>query len=237
MVNWDAEDIKQFKKEAKTAQQEYCDLLGDREWDVIDSWDWNILRRKVGFGIFGPPGSTPSDNNQNTGYNKDQREVIEKVCDQLVENLNFRNRNIHFACIFVIMKVFDKRYTVPVFKAKRENQNSSQCVFVDTGARKYTSWDDYLGKNTLQKCIYCYPTRGLYEENSANEVCVSFGTSPACDFVSRVFSIFDKAATVVTVAATGVGVAALCTVPIAGPIMAATAIAGASTGRASRNYR
>ena len=229
MVNWNTEDVKEFKKEARNSQQEYCDLLGDREWDVIESWEWNIFRRKVGFGIFGPPSSTPSSDNQNTGYNKEQLEVIEKICDQLVENFNFRNKNIHFACIFVVMKVFDKRYTIPVFKAKRENESSSQSVFVDTGARKYTSWDDYLSNNTLQKCIYCYPTRGLYENNSDNEVHVSFGTSPACDFISRVFSIFDSVSTFVTLTATGVGVAALCTVPIAGPIMAATVVAGVST--------
>ncbi|XP_045770870.1 uncharacterized protein LOC123871232 [Maniola jurtina] len=230
MVNWDAEDIKQFKKEARTSQQEYCDLLGDREWDVIENWEWNILRRKVGFGLYGPPAATPTSDNRNTGYDKEQLDVIEKICDQLVENLNFKNNNIRFACIFVVMKVFDKRYTVPVFKAKRDVDGSSGCVFVDTGARKYADWQDYLSNNTLQKCIYCYPTRGLYEYTEDNEVRVSFGTSPACDFISRVFSIFDTAATCVTVVATGVGVAALCTVPVAGPILAATAVAGATTG-------
>lgn len=229
MVNWDAEDVKEFKKEARMSQQEYCDLLGDREWDVIENWAWNIFRRKVGFGIYGPPSETPSSDNKDTGYVTEQLDVIEKICDQLVETLNFKQRNIHFACIFVVMKVFDKRYTVPVFKAKRDDEPSSKSVFVDTGARKYSSWSDYLANNTLEKCIYCYPTNGLYETNSDNEVCVKFGTSPACDFISRVFSIFDTVSTVVTITATGVGVAALCTVPIAGPIMAATAIAGVST--------
>nr|XP_034837770.1 uncharacterized protein LOC117994001 [Maniola hyperantus] len=230
MVNWDADDIKQFKKEARTSQQEYCDLLGDREWDVIKNFNWTILRRKIGFGLYGSPSATPTDDNLNTGYTKEQLSVIEKIYEQLVENLYFRMNNIRFACIFVVMKDFDKRYTVPVFKAKRDVDDSSGCVYVDTGARKYYDWQDYLSNNTLQKCIYCYPTRGLYEYNKDNEVCVSFGTSPACNFISRVFSIFDTAATYVTYTATGVGVAALCTVPIAGPILAATAVAGVTTG-------
>uniref|UniRef100_A0A1B6M3D4 DUF4781 domain-containing protein n=2 Tax=Graphocephala atropunctata TaxID=36148 RepID=A0A1B6M3D4_9HEMI len=288
MVNWDAEDVKAFKKKARSSQQDYCDMLGDREWDEIESKEWTILRKKVGFGIYGPPSSLPSSDNRNTGYTKEQLELIEKICDQLVDGLNFGDRDIHFACIFVIMKVFDKCYTVPVFKAKSVNPlgviadagryphaphshrtstpitmfgaaselliatinpldiignvqrltsftadaqiaKASQCVFVDTGARKYSDWEDYLGNNTLQKCIYCYPTRGLYENDSNNEVCISFGTSPACDLISRVVSIFDTVSTVVTVAATGVGIAALCTVPIAGPVLAATAVAGVST--------
>uniref|UniRef100_A0A1B6EX91 DUF4781 domain-containing protein n=1 Tax=Cuerna arida TaxID=1464854 RepID=A0A1B6EX91_9HEMI len=230
MVNWDDEDVRQFKKEAQTLQQEYCDLLGDREWDVIEKSKWSIFRRKVGFGIFGPPPSVPTPENRETGYNKEQLDVIEKVCDQLVETLDFNNCNIHFACIFVVMKVFKDHYTVPLFKAKGEYESSSKCVFVDTGARKYSSWDDYLKNNNLQKCIYCYPTYGLYENNESNEVCVTFGTSPACDLTRRMFSFLDTVSTVVTVSATAVGVAALCTVPVAGPIMAATAIAGVSTG-------
>ncbi|KAG8271668.1 hypothetical protein J6590_057688 [Homalodisca vitripennis] len=230
MVNWDAEDVREFKKEAQTTQQEYCDLLGDREWDVIEVNSRSILRRKVGFGIFGPPPSIPTPENRETGYSKEQFDVLEKVCDQLVETLDFSNRNIHFACIFMVMKVFNDRYTVPLFKAKGEDESSSKCVFVDTGARKYSSWDDYLQNNTLQKCIYCYPTNGLYENNNSNEVCVSFGTSPACDVTSRVLSFLDTVSTVATVSATIVGVAALCTVPIAGPIMAASVAAGVSTG-------
>lgn len=229
MVNWDSEDVKNFKTEARASQQEYCDLLGDREWDVIENCEWTIFRRKVGFGIYGPPSSTPSDGNKNTGYTSEQLDVIEKICDQLVENFCFKVHNIHFACIFVVVKVFEKRYTVPVFKAKQEHDSSSQCVFVDTSARKYSNWDDYLNNNTLEKCIYCYPTHGLYETNCDNKVRVSFGTSPACDFVRRVFSVFDTASTVAAVAATGVGVVALCGIPIVGPIMSATAIAGLST--------
>lgn len=230
MVNWDADDIQEFKKQARSKQQEYCDLLGDREWDAIDHWEWTILRQKVGFGIFGPPGATPDTDNKHTGYNKSQLDIIEKVCDQLVENLNFRNRTIHFACIFVVVKVFEKSYTVPVFKAKKDEDSSSKCVYVDTGARKYSDWSDYLDKNTLEKCIYCYPAEGLYETSQQNEVLVKFGTSPACDLVNRIFSIFDTVSTVVAITATGVGVAALLTVPIAGPVLAATAAASVSTG-------
>ncbi|XP_026318242.1 uncharacterized protein LOC113228990 isoform X2 [Hyposmocoma kahamanoa] len=231
MVNWNSNDIKEFKKQAKATQQEYEDLLGDREWDVIEAWEWTIFRKKVGFGLYGPPHTEPSSDNRQTGYKKEQLEQIETICDQLVDGLNFKNQNILFACIFVVGKIWNYRFTVPVFKAKRDCKNSNGCNYVDGNARKYSSWkDDYLQANNLPKCVYCYPTRGKYERNSENEVCVSFGTSPACDFVNRVFGIFDTVSTVVTVGATVVGVAALCTVPIAGPLMAATAVGSVSTG-------
>ncbi|CAG7833431.1 unnamed protein product [Allacma fusca] len=76
--------------------------------------------------------------------------------------------------------------------------------------------------------MYCYPHDGFYSGDE--EVQVDFGTSPACDLVNRIFSVFDVAATVVTVGATAVGIAALCTIPIAGPIAATAAVAGASSG-------
>lgn len=231
MVNWQSDDIKEFKKLAKASQQEYEDLLGDREWDIIEPWEWTILRKKVGFGLYGPPSIEPSSENRQTGYKKEQLDQIEKICDQLVDSLNFKNQNILFACVFVVGKIWNERFTVPVFKAKRDCKNTYWCNYVDSSARKYSSWTtDYLQKNKLPKCVYCYPTHGKYERNSDNEVCVSFGTSPACDFVNRMFSVFDSVATVVTVGATVVGVAALCTIPIAGPIMATTAVASVSTG-------
>lgn len=231
MVNWDSEDIRKFKKQARATQQEYEALLGDRQWDVIEPWKWTILRRKVGFGLYGPPQMEPNSENRNTGYKKEQLDQIEKICDQLVDDLNFKEQSILFACVFIVGKIWDKHFVVPVFKAKRDRMNVYWCNYVDSSARKYSSWtDDYLQKNKLPKCVYCYPTLGKYERNSNDEVCVSFGTSPACDLVNRVFSVCDNIATFTTIGTSIIGIAALCAVPIAAPIIAASAVASVSTG-------
>jgi hypothetical protein len=230
MVNWDDPDIIRWKDDARELQQEYLDLLGDREWDVIEKCDWTVFRRKVGFGMYGPPSSLPSHDNNDTGYAKDQVDQIEKVCVQLVDGFDFHNGDIHFACVFVVGRIFADRITVPVFKAKSSEDGGSPGVYVDTCARKYNSWSDYLEKNKLPKCIYCYPKCGKYERNNDGRVEVGFGTSPACDFINRVASFMDGATTVLSLGATVVGVLAITPfVPVA-PILASSAFCTVSAG-------
>lgn len=232
MVNWEDKDVEAFKEEARDIQQVNCDLLGDREWDVVEIDEWTILRRKVGYGLYREPESEPEDDNKHTGYSKEQLNEIEKICNQLVgckesQSVTLKHRSIHFACIYIVMKL-DQLYPTPVFKAKLEDDTEG--IFVDSSARKYSKWNDYLEDNILPKCIYCYPTNGLYEtDGDDGAVCVKFDTSPACKVAKRVLNFADTAATCVAFATVAVGVAAMCTVPVAGPIIAASSAAVTST--------
>ncbi|CAG7833430.1 unnamed protein product [Allacma fusca] len=85
-ADWGCEDVQKWKTEAKKQQQTYFELLGDRDWDVVDKGEWTLLRQKVGYGVYGPPSTVPTEGNKYTGYDDKQLEHIEKICVKLKRN-------------------------------------------------------------------------------------------------------------------------------------------------------
>ncbi len=72
MPNWDKAEVRLWKKEAREQQLMFYEKLGDRRWDFIEKKDWQVLQRRVGYALCGPP---QSEDNEFLGYSAEQFKV------------------------------------------------------------------------------------------------------------------------------------------------------------------
>lgn len=163
-----------WRDEARREQQKYLELLGSRLWHVISPGLWTILRRKVGYGLYGDPDELPNPTNELTGYTAEKLKRIKEVCGNLTEYLDFENHGILFACLFVIAHMDGQRKTVPIFRAAAYIERPHLCVFVDMRARRFYDWLDFFRDETLPVGSYCAPCDGFYQADSDGEVLLSF---------------------------------------------------------------
>ncbi|XP_003741637.1 uncharacterized protein LOC100898257 [Galendromus occidentalis] len=210
-----------WKEEARAEQQQCLLLLGNRLWDEIEPNAETILRRKIGFGLYGPPPKPDPGADGSYGYETEQFECIEKLSNNLIHQFNFKDEGILFACIYVIARIDDHNHRIPIFKAKSIDAQSCVCIFVDPSARIYSDWDDWLNNNRLPACTYCAPSEGVYRANAENEVQLSFQNSPASS--AGLIGALDVTSTVLAAGAAGLWVASWF-VPVAGPVLTATAL-------------
>uniref|UniRef100_A0A914WQT6 Uncharacterized protein n=1 Tax=Plectus sambesii TaxID=2011161 RepID=A0A914WQT6_9BILA len=69
MPNWEKEDVRLWKKDAREQQLLFYEKLGDRRWDFIEKKDWVVLQRRVGYALCGPP---QCEDNACLGYSEEQ---------------------------------------------------------------------------------------------------------------------------------------------------------------------
>uniref|UniRef100_V5G249 DUF4781 domain-containing protein n=1 Tax=Anoplophora glabripennis TaxID=217634 RepID=V5G249_ANOGL len=239
MVNWSEADIVEWEEAAYKEQNAFCHMLGDRRWDRIKPNEGVILRRKIGYGLYGPPTRNPDPKNPyDIGYKPEEDIEIKKIYDVILEEgKEYENRgHTWFACIFISCKMYDKRFTFPVFRIlknyAKDNYSKNNCTFIDHNCRVYETWDDYLANNTLPACLILYPRDGIYQlKDNENVDCIK-DRSCACYVSSRTIGVLDYAATAAGIGASAIGLAAICAVPIAGPIMAGAV----GTGLVSSGY-
>ncbi|KAF4528170.1 hypothetical protein B566_EDAN016532 [Ephemera danica] len=226
MPDWEAEDIRNWKREVKEVQQDYCNLLGDRDYDEVPIEN-NLLKRKVGYAFFGVPNNAGNDDeNDILGYDDEQCAIINSTCNKLRELQN-NNNVINMSTTFVMCKIFEKKIVFPVIRGYNVQNNTYH--FIDMSLRIYENWQDFLSNNKLPKCIYCYTSNGYYHTDENDNVQVGFGTSPACDLKSRTAEVLDYSGMAVGIGCTVVGLASLF-VPVVGPITAAALYSGVTTG-------
>ncbi|CAF1520597.1 unnamed protein product [Rotaria magnacalcarata] len=130
------------------------------------------------------------------------------------------------ATVFVSVKVWEKRYFLPVFRLLWSDINNTELShYIDHTGRTYESWTDYLENNHLPKCMYCYPKYGFYSCSSGwkhefdpdLEPTIEFGTSPACHLFSRTGCGLNDVSTVADTVATDVNVVSRC--PLLTPVL------------------
>ncbi|XP_003741638.1 uncharacterized protein LOC100898406 [Galendromus occidentalis] len=212
--------LDEWKHEARKVQQGYFLLLGDRLWDDIGPGEEIVLRRKIGFGLHGPPFVLPSDANKHTGYEGEKLELIDEISNKLTQPNKFSSEGIHFACIYILACFDEKSHTIPLFKAKAAKTESDSCMFVDTCARVYSSWDDWVNNEKLPACTYCAPMGGSYVADPENEVMLSYSESLATSVGAKVVNALDDTTSAISWAATGLFLASFF-VPIARPLATA----------------
>ncbi|KAH8378673.1 hypothetical protein KR009_000650, partial [Drosophila setifemur] len=128
----------------------------------------------------------------------------------------------------------------PVFRARRcvsgssgRSSDSSDCcnVFVDENGRVYQNWNQYVANNELPEGIMVAPERGLYRLVK-DHVRLDKYVTPAGSSNKKVLGYLDTGSALGGFVAACVPIAALCTLPVSGPVMA---VAGA-VGLASAGY-
>ncbi|XP_076625984.1 uncharacterized protein LOC143344136 [Colletes latitarsis] len=237
---WDEPETKKWEKTARDIQQMFYLTFEGKQWDVYQKKEYDLLRTKVCYALFGPP----KDANDNFGnienaYDEDKRDSGDKIKDKIIQvHQNYSHcRSLHVGIIFVYCKQDDKQFYVPIFRI-RINETTEESYYVDTNCRVYESWNDWEKNNKLEMMLYCYPKPGFYtcskdsryKFDVKGDVALEFGTSPACDLISRIGRTLDVTSGVTGFIGTGVGVLSFFT-PLA-PI-ALTTVGIASTTSAA----
>ncbi|KAI1731953.1 hypothetical protein Ddc_00798 [Ditylenchus destructor] len=100
--------------------------------------------------------------------------------------------------------------------------------FVDSHARFYHTWNNFLHHNDLPECYIVYPKDGVYEkEDGPCQIEADF--SHACGFKQKLLMATDIASAVIGLTATGATIAAAMT-PVGAAVISASLIGGLTAG-------
>ncbi|XP_067013230.2 uncharacterized protein [Anabrus simplex] len=212
----------------------FLHFLGIREWNEFQESIGKLLRENIGKCLFGCPGEPPPKKNTNqTGYPSKQYETIKKLCSVIQkEDKHERSENgeIYMSIIFLCLEVVGKESSdvlpVAIFRVPNGPNGS---FFIDSSSRVYKDWDDFLENNVLPKCRYCFPRHGIYQADDEGFVLVDFGKTPASKVSNKVLTVMDVANAGVCLGTTAISIASLF-VPVAGPFIATSVVAGSTAG-------
>lgn len=108
--------------------------------------------------------------------------------------------------LFIACKQEETEFVMPVFSvfAGLDSEGAEFRKYVDTQCRIYNNWTDWKENNCLPMLKYAYPTRGFfscsggysYEFDEKKNPDVEYGTTPQCDFSSRLFRQVDSVSAV-----------------------------------------
>ncbi|XP_046678351.1 uncharacterized protein LOC124366113 isoform X1 [Homalodisca vitripennis] len=234
------DDIKLWKRRARSYQQSCCNSFCDRIYDRVNE---EQLAFKVGYALYNAP--TEIDEDTKTAvYTKAQESHIKLVCDKIKSLHPTGENSFYISYLYIVIRLRNKKndegiqvlFRIPTFEEGKpilDNHN-----FIDPKPRRYETWNDYLRKNKLPKCDMCYPVNGIYSAIDGS-VEIQFGKSPACDTRTAVFTSLDVSSTVLLVGATGVTLVSLA-VPVAAPFVwgaTATVLASGTYDTARNFYR
>jgi hypothetical protein len=209
-VDWNSREMAVWQEHARNQQQDYFHLIGGRKWTEYKPSDYVTLRRNIGYAVFGAPGEEPNETNGYTGYKRRHLSYIDKVFD-VIKNYKQQRRNQEVICVsflFVYGIGRDGHVTFPVIGVYKYNSLFEHNIYIDSCARVYKNWQDYLENNKLPECALCYPSNGVYSAVNG-QVQVEFGISPAGKTSRKVLQGLDTAGGVLGLGASGVAVAAI----------------------------
>lgn len=70
----------------KSIQQYFYEQFGDRDWDCYDTNEHLLLKRMIGFALFGSPIELPDVDDTGTGYGTEQNEKINTIFNLMLKN-------------------------------------------------------------------------------------------------------------------------------------------------------
>ncbi|EYC06651.1 hypothetical protein Y032_0074g817 [Ancylostoma ceylanicum] len=212
---WSDPDVLKWKKDAEARQQcVYLQFEGSQFQDITDLSE-ELCITKICFAIYGMP--TNEANTLEEAYTADQRKFAAKVYNTIRDIwLKAPMSRFKLGFIFVFCKQGDEEYQVPLFRLLWDESDEHTSRYIDTACRVYESAQDWRDNNCMPMMKYCYPKRLFYTCSSGydyrfdpdEKTVLQFGTSPACDFLSRVGRTLDV---VISTVGMTVGVAALFT--------------------------
>ncbi|XP_049832190.1 uncharacterized protein LOC126272935 isoform X1 [Schistocerca gregaria] len=218
-----------WSRDPSEDQQRYYELLGDvYVYEPNSSRGLLILRRKVGYAMYGIPDEEPKCDNAHTGYSESKYKTVKAVVDfmRYVNKTTKEKNELHMAIIFVFVEHQKQVLQFPVFRILL---TETTWKFVDMKCRVYSSWQDYLTHNELPEGKFCWPLKGIYSSDSNDKVQLGWGITPAAHPGRKVVKVADQ---VTSLAALGVaGVSALGFLTPFGPLaMVAATVCSAVTG-------
>ncbi|XP_044756506.1 uncharacterized protein LOC123315033 [Coccinella septempunctata] len=232
--------------DSREYQQLMFNLLGNRDYDNFESDELDSLKKKIGYALYGHPSNEE-------GYDSNQNATIDKLSDVILNETNeFSKHKNRVVVSFVYnctepsdyekqrraakYKDYDPKTDVqplPVFVLRKCKYSPTSCrVVVDHLGRVYTSWEEYLYRNTLPQCTMVYPKDGRYTGDENGNVILDTMMSPACNLSAKVLVGTDVASTGVGLASAGVAIAAsIPAVTVVGPVaLIGAGVAGIGVG-------
>jgi hypothetical protein len=170
-------DVFDWMVKAVQYQQNYFDVVCGHKWTEYKQSDYSILRRHIGFAIFGAPKENPNGTNGFTGYEERQLSYINDVFDAIIKQNN-RKQVVCISFLYVCIKTEDLDATAPVISVHNYGSPSTNTIFIDPYAQAYENWQHYLQENRIPESVLCYPKNGVYSAVNGN-VDVEFETLPA----------------------------------------------------------
>jgi hypothetical protein len=222
-VDWKADGMLTWKEEVVKEQQDYFDLLGKPMWREFEPKHYGVLKREIGFALFGVPEEVPrAILNDGTGYTDKKLKEINKIFG-IIKKCMQNHKNPKNICVSFLLVCGKKKHDcirVPVIRIPQFDIIFKQNInlFIDSCGRVYEGWQDYLENNKISKCVLCYPRNGVYSAVNGT-VEVEFGISPAGRTGAKVLQGLDIGGTVLSVGATGALIAGLF-VPVVWPVIA-----------------
>ncbi|KAF5278095.1 hypothetical protein FQR65_LT03611 [Abscondita terminalis] len=215
------------------------DRLGDRDYDSFEPNQHTYLKDKIGFAKYGPPQSV-------NGYNIAQKDSIDETYKVIVYNSNhfakWKDRvviSFIYNCIEPLpelqlekaKKIKDYNpYTdirpTPIFVIRKCKNSVHPCrIFVDYDNRVYSSWEDYITNNKLEKAMMVLPKGGRYYGDANGQVVLEKHHTPSSSIQQTLLQHADTASSVVGIASGGVLLTTVIPAVALGPIAVSAAVA------------
>ncbi|XP_050513531.1 uncharacterized protein LOC126889339 isoform X2 [Diabrotica virgifera virgifera] len=188
-------------------QKIMADRLGDRDYDSFAFDEHDLLKKKIGFAIFGPPGQETGN-----GYDKAQNSQIEHLFNSILKHNNLYAEyqdQVELAFIYVVLEPTEKQATdrmkqnpnynpridispIPIFVLRKCRQEEGEAcrIFIDHNGRVYSNWQDYLKNNKLSESIMVLPLNGRYEVEDGT-VLLEKHETPSCGVLNTVLRVGD----------------------------------------------
>lgn len=155
-------------------QQNYYELAGD--WNQYESDKLLYLKNYIGITLFGvPEGENSIDENGAYVFESKNAELVNKIFDKVKEHGTQPKDNsvlctVIYSCMYLednipsqeVIAPEELVFLRPVFKVCKSESDS---WFIDTEARVYKTWKDYLTGTNLPSCTLIVPKDGEYKAN------------------------------------------------------------------------
>ncbi|XP_072397360.1 uncharacterized protein [Diabrotica undecimpunctata] len=225
-------------------QKIMADRLGDRDYDSFAFDQHDLLKKKIGFALFGPPV-------QETGYDEVQNSEIDNLFKPILKHNNFYAEyqdQVELAFIYVVLEPThtqaadrrreDPNYNprtdispIPIFVLRkcRVEKGEACRIFIDHGGRVYSNWQDYLTNNKLPESIMVLPKNGRYRVEN-DRVLLEKHETPSSGVLNTVLRVGDLTSTLAGIGSGTLMFAGAVTSVIGAPVLIGAAAVGATAG-------
>ncbi|GJQ76301.1 putative cognition [Trypoxylus dichotomus] len=180
-------------------QQLMYEYLGDRDFDSFEYDEHEYLKKKIYFAIYGLPDALEEDEakqkNVEEIYNQ-IRSTNNRYCkwdDKIVVSFIYN-------CTESISSITSPMHPLPIFVVRKCKGINNPCrLFIDLDLRVYTSWKNYVRKNTLPRCKMVVPQNGKYTADLSGSVLLQTCKSPRCSRMAKIIQYTDIVVTVLAI--------------------------------------
>ncbi|XP_008201867.1 uncharacterized protein LOC100678274 [Nasonia vitripennis] len=234
-------------------QQNFYEVSSD--WNKYKIDEHQYLKNYIGYALYGPPEYEELCGDTEDGayiYKENgAMQLIDTIYDKIVEHGTQMTEEKEVLCSILYTCIYDEGslpncdehklhelvFIRPVFKIqkniKEKKEVKLKAWYIDTEARVYKNWNDFLKNNNMPTCIMIAPKDGIYQadlkEVWSDKTSTVWVETHSNNATRKYTSAVDVASTLVNFGCVGIGIAAMFN-PISAPVAIAGAVGGAVSG-------